>query len=215
MTREHLLAAAAQVFADRGYQRATLDEVAEAAGFTKGAVYSNFSSKEELFLALAQQRDQQLIDAFSSAARTDLDTAALVASLRNVYAGTDPALRDQSWRLWQEFTLHALRDERSRQKLIEEQRAGFALVVDLVKRQCADAGVEPPLSAELIARIYIALFNGLWTQQAIDPDAVDDDAFAEAVVFVGRAIEALGAPAPPRRAGRTKAAPRTSRAASS
>jgi len=73
MTRDHLLAAAAEVFAQRGYHSATIDEVAEAAGFTKGAVYSNFSSKEDLFLALAQRRQEQLISAFEAAARPDLE----------------------------------------------------------------------------------------------------------------------------------------------
>ena len=55
-TREHLLAAAAQVFAERGFHGATLDEVATVAGFTKGAVYSNFKNKEDLFLALFRAR---------------------------------------------------------------------------------------------------------------------------------------------------------------
>ena len=53
-TRDHLLRAAAQVFAERGYHGASLDEVAAAAGFTKGAVYSNFKNKEDLFLALLE-----------------------------------------------------------------------------------------------------------------------------------------------------------------
>ena len=56
MTREHLLEAAAVVFARNGYHGASLDEVAAAAGFTKGAVYSNFKSKEDLFLALIDHR---------------------------------------------------------------------------------------------------------------------------------------------------------------
>jgi len=51
-TRDHLLAAAAQVFAERGFHGASLDEVAAVAGFTKGAVYSNFRNKEGLFLSL-------------------------------------------------------------------------------------------------------------------------------------------------------------------
>src|SRR5258708_19886673 len=55
-TRDYLLAAAAQVFAERGFHGATLDEVAAVAGFTKGAVYSNFNSKDDLFLALLESR---------------------------------------------------------------------------------------------------------------------------------------------------------------
>src|ERR1700674_3832781 len=61
-TRDHLLAAAAEVFAERGFHGATLDEVAAVAGFTKGAVYSNFKNKEDLFLALFQANYDREMD---------------------------------------------------------------------------------------------------------------------------------------------------------
>ena len=73
LTREHLLAAAAQVFAERGFHGATLDEVARVAGFTKGAVYSNFASKDDLFLALFKanyEREMEgLVSILGSSAR--------------------------------------------------------------------------------------------------------------------------------------------------
>ena len=59
MTRQHLLDAAAIVFARKGFHGATLDEVAKLAGFTKGAVYSNFKSKDDLFLALLEQKSDR------------------------------------------------------------------------------------------------------------------------------------------------------------
>src|ERR1035438_3365086 len=62
-TREHLLAAAAEVFAERGFHGASLDEVAAVAGFTKGAVYSNFKNKEDLFLALFKANYDREMDA--------------------------------------------------------------------------------------------------------------------------------------------------------
>jgi AcrR family transcriptional regulator len=153
MTRSHLLAAAAEVFARRGYHRATLDEVAEAAGFSKGAVYSNFSSKEDLFIALSAQREQDLISAFTAAAKPDLSPAEAVQSLRSVYAASDPEERDRDWRLLTEFTLYALREPEAHAKLIESQRAGLALVVEVVERQCEASGIVPPVPSELIARI--------------------------------------------------------------
>jgi AcrR family transcriptional regulator len=198
MTREHLLAAAEEVFAARGYHAASIDEIAAAAGFSKGAVYSNFDSKEDLFLALIADREQKLIGAFAEAAQHNLAPGDLVASLRAVYAGTNLDERQRNWRLWQEFSLYAMRDPASQAKLVADQRFGLELIVDLVERQCARVGVEPPLSSELLARIYVALFNGLWQQQAVDPDAVDDDAFAAAVVFIGQAIEGLGRPKRPK-----------------
>src|SRR6202020_2624007 len=66
-TREHLLAAAAQVFAERGFHGASLDEVAAVAGFTKGAVYSNFKNKEGLLLALFKANYDREMDAIRTA----------------------------------------------------------------------------------------------------------------------------------------------------
>jgi AcrR family transcriptional regulator len=192
LTREHLLAAAADVFARRGYHSATLDEVAEAAGFSKGAVYSNFASKEDLFLALSRQREQEMIEAFGAAGAASEDPAKLFTALRDVYVASRK--RDDAWALWTEFMLFSLRDPEARPKLVESNRAGHDLVVALVERQCEDDGVIPSVSPELIARMYGALFTGLWQQQALDPDAVDDDAFAAAIVFMRQAITALGKP---------------------
>ena len=61
-TRQALLDAAAQVFANRGFGGASLDEIAEVAGYTKGAVYSNFGSKDELFLAVLQDRMRRQVE---------------------------------------------------------------------------------------------------------------------------------------------------------
>jgi AcrR family transcriptional regulator len=192
MTREHLLAAAADVFARRGYHAATLEEVAHTAGFTTGAIYSNFSGKEDLFLALAADRERQLIEAFAAAVRPGQSPAELVSALRAVYAGTSAQERERNWQLWMEFTLHSMRNPDARQRLIAQQDAGLEMVVETVRSQCDEQGIDPPLPLELIARIYIALFTGLWQQQAIDPSGVDDDAFPSALVFASRALERLG-----------------------
>ena len=189
-TKAHLLAAAAEVFARRGYRAATLDEIAEAAGFSKGAVYSNFASKADLFLELSRAREAELVGAFEAAA-----TEGGVESLRAVYAGADADARSDAWALSAEFTLFALRDPSAREQLAEASRARHRFVADLVARQCGEDGIEPPLTADLVARIYEALFTGLWQQQVVDPEGVDDDAFAEAALLLRRALSALGRPA--------------------
>src|SRR5712691_9354782 len=61
-TRVHLLEAAVEVFARRGFHGASVEEVAEVAGYTKGAVYSNFTSKDELFLAVLEGRMQAQVE---------------------------------------------------------------------------------------------------------------------------------------------------------
>src|SRR5215207_4620791 len=73
-TRERLLAAAATVFARRGYHRATVEEIASEAGFTIGALYSNFGGKEDLFLALADRQVEERVaqvSAIADAAESD------------------------------------------------------------------------------------------------------------------------------------------------
>ena len=190
LTREHLLAAAAEVFARRGYHGATLDEVAQTAGFTTGAIYSNFSGKEDLFLALAAERDKALIEAFAAAAKPGLSPAQLIASLRSVYAGSSQEDRERNWQLWTEFTLQSMRDPGARARLVAEQRTALDLVVNLIRRQLDSLGVTPSLPVDLIARMYVALFTGLWQQQAIDPESVSDDAFPAAVTFLASALAA-------------------------
>ncbi len=189
-TRSHLLRAAAEVFSRRGYHGASLDEVAAEAGFSKGAVYSNFESKEDLFLALVNDRTEQLVQDFGAAAEGHRTGAALIKALSDVYIHLGS--EDRGWALSTEFSLYALRNPELRKKLVTDNRAGRELVIELVEQHCREAGVTPPLPAESIATIYIALFRGMWEQRALDPETVPDDLFASAIVFVRDAIEALG-----------------------
>jgi AcrR family transcriptional regulator len=188
-TRTYLLNAAAEVFALRGYHAATLDEVAQAAGFSKGAVYSNFSSKEDLLLALIADRTDRMVQEFF--APTAQGQGFSIEAISEVYRRlmTD----ENEWALWTEFSLHALRNPPVRQKLVEDGRATAAHVTSLLEESYTDTGIVPPLPPERIARIYIALFMGLAQSRALDPETVPDDLFAEAVVFIGTAVNALGA----------------------
>jgi AcrR family transcriptional regulator len=196
LTRAHLLAAAAEVFAERGYHAATLDQIAEVAGFSKGAVYSNFASKDDLFLALIKERSESLVRDYGEVEAADhLDPAELISALADVYLrrGTD-LTRD--WALFTEFDLWALRNPDVQSRLVEGSRAMRDLVTDLVRRHCEQVGIEPPLPPEDIASLYIAIFQGLWQQKALDPEAVPDDLAARAIVLVASAVDAEGATKP-------------------
>ena len=116
----------------------------------------------------------------------------LLVALRGVYAASQD--RDDAWALSTEFALYALRNAEARATLAASGRAMHDTVTALVEQQCAHDGVDPPIAPDLIASMYIALFTGLWQQQALDPEAVDDDALAEAIVFLRKAITALGRP---------------------
>jgi AcrR family transcriptional regulator len=192
-TRSALLDAAADVFARRGFHAASLDEVADAAGFSKGAVYSNFTSKDDLFQSLIEDRGRKLVAEFADAAvRGEQDASSLIERLSDVYLRRKADEND--WALWMEFTLYALRKPELRRRLIEEGRQTHRMVVDIVEQHAGQAHVEPPIPAAHIAYIYAALFTGLWQMGAVDPDSLPDEMFAEAVVFVRQAIETLGKP---------------------
>src|SRR3954470_11530746 len=73
-TRDVLIAAATDVFARRGFEGASLEEIAEPAGFTRGAIYKNFDGKEDLFFAVTERLNEQVIEAFRAIAPDNAST---------------------------------------------------------------------------------------------------------------------------------------------
>ena len=188
-TRDHLLDAAAQVLSERGYHGATLDEVAAKAGFTKGAVYSNFKNKEDLFLALLdsmREREmealQKTIDASEVPAASRLED--FVAFMR------EPAMpHDFSWiALYLEFCLYAMRNPSARQRLVELQDASIDSVAEILETERARNGIHTDESPRQLARIVEAFTRGLSIMRELDPDAVDDEFLQVAIAFLARAL---------------------------
>jgi AcrR family transcriptional regulator len=172
-TRQELLAAAARVFAAKGFTGASVDDVAEAAGFTKGAVYSNFASKTDLMLALIQdriRRQSQVVDAA-------MEGVTLEAGFRDLDARTSgPTALDREWMmLMGEFMLYALRDERARVALAAEYERARGMVAALIASKYAESGTTPPLPPRDIAIIIESLGIGLGFQALIDPTGVSPD----------------------------------------
>ncbi|WP_280312938.1 TetR/AcrR family transcriptional regulator [Nocardia abscessus] len=117
-TRSLLVDAAEQVFAEKGFTLASLDDIARAAGYTKGAIYKHFSTKEELFLAVSDRYWQRYFDTFSEllSAATDvgaheLDQVAQRWRQLNEDRGAEPAA------LGYEFTLYLLRNPEARERV--------------------------------------------------------------------------------------------------
>jgi len=196
LTRAHLLAAAAEVFAERGFHGATLDQIADAAGFSKGAVYSNFASKDELFLALNQRQGEEMVQAYAEATADAEDQAPAerIAAMADVYMRLEADLT-QTWALATEFDLYALRNPDVLEGLRAANRVVHEHVADLVRSHFEKASIAPPLPVEDLATLYIAIFSGLWHQRALDPESVPDELAAAAVELVGRAADAFGTPA--------------------
>jgi AcrR family transcriptional regulator len=167
-----MLDAAFEVFAERGFGRATVEEVCEAAGYTRGAFYSNFSSMDELFFALYGQRttamvtliQQTLADTTTAAHEGDLAHAVdrILATL-----GTD----SRWYAVNAEFTAHALRRPEVAAALAHHRRAVRQALVPIL--EAAAAGRELPAASatpDLLARTIIAAHDGTLAQVLIEPD---------------------------------------------
>jgi len=189
-TREHLLQAAAQVFAERGFHGASLDEVAAVAGFTKGAVYSNFKNKEDLFLALFKANQDREIEALQ--ATLDVSDAPPASRLADFVA----LIRDQTREvgtnfglLYQEFWLYAARNPAAREQLMQIEDDAVRSVARIIEGE-RGPGVEPLESSLQAARLVEILFRGIGLLRVLQPDVADDAFIEAALLFVARALDA-------------------------
>jgi AcrR family transcriptional regulator len=172
-TRAALLDAAARVFVDRGFAGASVEAIAAEAGYTRGAFYSNFATKEELFVALLQERGFELA---RSVAR---DSAGMTPGELGAQAAAVHAHAVAEWmiRLFLEVLAHSGRDPETRRLAAGFWSGTRDIGAEQIRRQYAAAGREPPADPSEIASAFIALDVGLALQRYVDPDAVSLDAY--------------------------------------
>lgn len=186
-TRRLLIDAAAAVFARRGFDAASLDEIAEAAGFTKGAVYSNFRSKTDLMMSLIERRiAEQAVAAARAMAGATLDEA-----ITRLESASDPGTPSGfDWLLLMtEFWQYAMRDERARVSLAEQYERARTISARMIAEKYAEAGAQPPMAVRDLAILVEAIGIGVCFQAALDPGAVP-------AALQGEATRRLLAPVP-------------------
>jgi AcrR family transcriptional regulator len=185
-TRLCLMEAASRVFTKRGLQQASVDEVAEDAGYTKGAFYANFKSKEELFLAMLDERFAERVEELD---RVISGTGGLEEQAREAgsefsrYVAADPEWQ----RLFFEFAAYAARNEEFRQELVTRYRTLRERVAELFQRRGDELGLESPISTDQVAMMTFAMANGFALERLLEPDAVPDDLYGTmlATFFTG------------------------------
>ncbi|MEV6563634.1 TetR/AcrR family transcriptional regulator [Streptomyces kronopolitis] len=197
-TRRLLLDAAARTCARKGFAGASVEEIAEAAGFSIGAVYSNFGSKDRLFVELLKERASEQVSRatkiMADAQAGDDPGPALGRLLANA-ADKDPDFAP----LQAEFWLYAVRHPPLMETLAEELRGPRAALEDLMVQALEHNGVRDAAPADAVATIAMALFQGLLRQRRIDPAGVPDALLGQAMqwLFAGIAAEAAaGGPGP-------------------
>lgn len=184
MTRQHLLDAAAIVFARNGFHGSTLDEVAATAGFSKGAVYSNFKSKDDLFVALLDDRIERQFAVVSEILDTGShDAAEQFPRMREIFR-SDMFWSDDFLTLWLEFVLYARRNPQAQRKLAASAERSHARVQELIEHEYAAVGATPSYPTRDLAEISLALINGLGIDRLVNPDAVTDEMLDTTLAFL-------------------------------
>jgi len=184
--RGEVLAAARRVFLARGYAGATLDAIADAAGFSKGVVYSQFGGKADLFLALLALRIEERAARNLAVAARHRGTDALRALLR---AARRDSEAEAGWGLLLiEFRLHAARDPKLNARYGEAHQRTLEGLALLFERSYAELGLTPPAPPRQLAALLLAFGSGLLLERATDPRA-----FSQATEYAAVA-RALGLP---------------------
>jgi AcrR family transcriptional regulator len=186
-TREKLFEAAARVFEEQGIGGASIEAIAAAAGFTRGAFYSNFNSKDELIIAMLEDHVEQTI-------RRNLD---LLARHKNIVdfiealKTMDRSRHDPLGRsplLHMEMILFVARAEKRRPELAKRLRARRQLITDIVETTLKNSGKNGALNPTWTGAILLALEDGFRLHRLIDPETTPADSFLRAIGDLQRAI---------------------------
>jgi AcrR family transcriptional regulator len=182
-TRAELLSTATRVFAERGYEGASVEEIAERAGYSHGAVYSNFAGKTDLFLAVFEDymagRARELA---TTLGKVDAD-APMEAKAR--------ALADQwmerfatdreSFLLHLEFLAHSRREPELAHRFGTHSAALREAIASYILRYEEKEGIDSPIPPADLALVLRALGIGLAVEALVSPDAVRDDLYGDFV----------------------------------
>ena len=185
-TRACLLESATRIFARRGLAHASIEEVAQDAGFTKGAFYANFASKEELFLAMLDERFAERLAEIDRVLATEEDP-----ERQTHRAGVDFVQylsADPEWqRLFFEFAAHASRHEDFRQALLLRYRRLRERIAGIYEQRLGRLDVAAPIPVADIALMTFAMANGVALEQLVEPEAVTEELYGRmlAIFFAG------------------------------
>lgn len=186
-TCEKLFDAAARVFEDQGIGSASIEAIAAAAGFTRGAFYSNFKSKDELIIAMLEDHVAQSIRRNLDLLDRHKNLADFIDALKTIDGShQDPLARSPL--LHMEMILFVARAEKRRPDLAKRLRARRKLIVDIVETTLKNNGKNGSLNPTWTGAIVLALEDGFRLHRLIDPETTPADSFLRAISDLQRSM---------------------------
>jgi AcrR family transcriptional regulator len=172
-TRDLLLDAAQQVFGRRGFEGASLEEIAEAAGYTRGAIYKHFGGKEELFLAVNQRWNETFLRTFVEGIDPSMPIEELdLASLARKWHEMQYAY-PHDFALGLEFNLFVLRHPESQEQVAKQRLELARMIADFIDEQSARLGGILHMDSLTLARLSLACSDGLQLAGFLDKGQAD------------------------------------------
>lgn len=188
-TRDRLLAAAAELFTERGVNGASVEQIAERAGYSRGAFYGNFADKHELVVELLKQRTLRELDEVESVTRRPDPFLALRAWHR------ERAEHLLGWlSLRTELILYALRTPEFRDQLATRELIARDAHTASITATFDALDVAPPADPAFLALIVHALEDGLLIQRLLFPDEIADEVVVDAVELLMRSWSTMAKP---------------------
>lgn len=189
-TRARLLDAAAELFAEHGVNGASVEQIAERAAYSRGALYSNFADKHELAMELLEQRTRREYEEVRALATGAGSRAEAQEALRAWHR--ERARHLDGWlALRTELWLYAVRHPRARPAVADGERFARDAIAGGLRREFDAAGVAPPAELDRLALIVHALGDGLLMQRALAPEEIPEEIAPDAVALLVRAWVAL------------------------
>jgi AcrR family transcriptional regulator len=186
-TRDKLFEAAARVFEEQGIGGASIEAIALAAGFTRGAFYSNFASKDELIIAMIENHVEQSIRRMHELLARHKNLADFIDALKTMDRSQQDPL-GRSPLLHMEMILFVARAEKRRPELAKRLRARRKLIADIVATTAKDSGRNGVLSPAWAGAVVLAMEDGFRLHRLIDPETTPADSFLRAIGDLQRAI---------------------------
>jgi len=182
-TREALLVAASVVFARDGLESASIEEICEHAGFSRGAFYHHFSSKQTLFLGVLDRRTNEVFSRIATAFTTGATTEERITS--GAHIAEQILDHEPIWcQLYYEGWLLASRDETFRALYAQRYASMRNALAEILQFELSSRGAELGLSFHELAGTVLALFEGYALQHVLDPHALDDRYFSRVLSHV-------------------------------
>jgi len=167
-TRDVLIAAATEVFARRGFEGAALEEIAETAGFTRGAIYKNFHGKEDLFFAVTDRMNEQVIEAFRSIAPDSANPKDWdISTLAELWRASVDEFEDLL-AISKEHELYVLRNPDARERARAHRHKQRALVAAFIDEVAERSSMTLRLPAATLASVILAAADGLTYAARLD-----------------------------------------------